>query len=166
MLNLLRRGRYSCASMWSDRKGFPTTLKQLVKTGLPSRGDHQSIQNAKLYVVVWQDIKPISCCSTKSLGTTTSISRKKKDGSNITITCPDEIVNCNSKMEGVDRNDQLRGYYNIEMKSRKYYKYLFYAALDVAITFYLHFIKILRVTARKEPERVQSTIGKWTNRSV
>ena len=37
-------------------------------------------------------------------------------------------------MGGVDRNDQLRGYYNIEMKSRKYYKYLFYAALDVAIT--------------------------------
>ena len=27
-----------------------------------------------------------------------------------------------------------RGYYNIEIKSRKYYKYLFYAALDVAIT--------------------------------
>ena len=37
-------------------------------------------------------------------------------------------------MGGVDRNDQLRGYYNIEVKSRKFYKYLFYAAMDVAIT--------------------------------
>ena len=133
MLNLLRRGTYSCGTMRSDRKGFSTTLKQLVKTGLPSRGDHQSVRNANLSVVVWQDTKPISCCSTNSLGTTTSISRKRKDGSNITITCPDEIVNYNSKMGGVDRNDQLRGYYNIEIKSRKYYKYLFYAALDVAI---------------------------------
>ena len=43
-------------------------------------------------------------------------------------------MNYNSKMGGVDRNDQLRGYYNIEIKSRKYYKYLFYAALDIAIT--------------------------------
>ena len=37
-------------------------------------------------------------------------------------------------MGGVDRNDQLRGYYNIEVKSRKFYKYLFYAALDVTKT--------------------------------
>ena len=37
-------------------------------------------------------------------------------------------------MGGVDRNDQLRGYYNIEVKSRKFYKYLFHAALDVTKT--------------------------------
>ena len=52
----------------------------------------------------------------------------------ITVTCPDAIVKYNSHMGGVDRNDQLRGYYNIQIKSRKYYKYLFYAAMDVAIT--------------------------------
>ena len=34
----------------------------------------------------------------------------------------------------MDRNDQLRGYYNIEIKSRSIIKYLFYAALDIAIT--------------------------------
>ena len=44
-------------------------------------------------------------------------------------------INYNNKMGGVDRNDQLlRGYYDIEVKSRKFYKYLFYAAMDVAIT--------------------------------
>ena len=92
MLDPLRWGTYSCSTMRSDRKGFPTTLKQLIKTGLPSRGDHQSARNANLSVVVWQDTKPITCCSTNALGTTASISHKQKDESNITITCPDEIV--------------------------------------------------------------------------
>ena len=37
-------------------------------------------------------------------------------------------------MGGVDRNDQLRGYYSIKLKSRKNYMYLFFAAVDIAIT--------------------------------
>ena len=34
----------------------------------------------------------------------------------------------------VDRGDQLRGYYCCRTKSRKFYKYIFYFLLDVAIT--------------------------------
>ena len=37
-------------------------------------------------------------------------------------------------MGGVDRGDQLRGYYCCRTKSRKFYKYIFYFLLDVAIT--------------------------------
>ena len=37
-------------------------------------------------------------------------------------------------MRGVDRGDQLRGYYRCRVKSRKFYKYIFYFLLDVAIT--------------------------------
>ena len=37
-------------------------------------------------------------------------------------------------MGGVDRGDQLRGYYNCKVKSRKFYKYIFYFLLDVSIT--------------------------------
>ena len=35
---------------------------------------------------------------------------------------------------GVDKNDQLREYYHVRLKSRKYYKYLFWMLFDVAIT--------------------------------
>ena len=35
---------------------------------------------------------------------------------------------------GVDRGDQLRGYYSCRTKSRKFYKYIFTFLLDVAIT--------------------------------
>ena len=37
-------------------------------------------------------------------------------------------------MGGVDRNDQLRGYYNVRMKCQKLYKYIFWCSLDVSIT--------------------------------
>lgn len=37
-------------------------------------------------------------------------------------------------MGGVDRNDQMREYYHVRLKSHKYYKYLFWTIFDVAIT--------------------------------
>ncbi len=46
----------------------------------------------------------------------------------------ENIVLYNKKMGGVDRGDQLRGYYSCRTKSRKFYKYLFYFVFDVAVT--------------------------------
>ncbi len=37
-------------------------------------------------------------------------------------------------MGGVDRGDQLRGYYHVRMKCRKVYKYIYNFLFDVAIT--------------------------------
>ena len=37
-------------------------------------------------------------------------------------------------MGGVDRNDQLRQYYHVRLKSQKYYKYLFWMLFNVVIT--------------------------------
>ena len=46
-------------------------------------------------------------------------------------------------MGGVDRDDQLWGYYNCRTKSHKFYKYIFYFIFDVTITnafiLYKHF---------------------------
>ena len=37
-------------------------------------------------------------------------------------------------MGGVDHGDQLRGYYHVRLKNRKYYKYIFLFLFDVSIT--------------------------------
>ena len=37
-------------------------------------------------------------------------------------------------MGGVDLNDQLRKYYEVRLKGRKYYKYLWWFIFDVAVT--------------------------------
>ena len=126
MLNLLRCGTYSCGTMRSDRKAFPSTLKTIVKRGLPNRGDVVIAQNSNLVMTVWQDTKAICCPSTNSHpNTIQTITRKQKDGSVLNVNCPESIVSYNAKMVGVDRNDQLRGYYSIKLKSRKNYMYLF-----------------------------------------
>ena len=44
------------------------------------------------------------------------------------------IIIYNRYMGGVDRGDKLRGYYNCKVKSRKFYKYIFYFLFDVSIT--------------------------------
>ena len=63
-----------------------------------------------------------------------SVQRKQKDGSRVEVPCPASIISYKKFMGGVDRGDQLRGYYRCRSKSRKFYKYIFYFFLDVAIT--------------------------------
>ena len=65
---------------------------------------------------------------------TGTVLRRQKDGSRIPVPCPEAIISYNEFKGGVDRGDQLRGYYSCRTKSRKFYKYIFYFLLDVAIT--------------------------------
>ena len=65
---------------------------------------------------------------------TGTVLRRQRDGSRIPVPCPEAIISYNEFMGGVDRGDQLRGYYSCRTKSRKFYKYIFYFLLDVAIT--------------------------------
>ena len=90
------------------------------------------------------------------------------------MSCPDNIIHYNKYMGGVDRGDQLRGYYLCRTKSRKFYKYIFYFLFDVAITnayilykhFHSHpsksllFVKDFRLQLAKE------LIGSYCSRRV
>ena len=135
MLHLLRNGTYANGTLRNNRKGFPTSFKPYLKKGLANRGDHMAVRNGNLAVALWQDTKPICLASTNGdPDKTQDITRKRKDGTRIMIKCPETIVAYNAHMGGVDRNDQLRGYYNVKIKTIKSYKYLFFAAFDVAIT--------------------------------
>ena len=60
--------------------------------------------------------------------------RRQKSGSRISVPCPKSIIDYNMFMGGVDRGDQIRGYYSCRTKCRKFYKYIFHFLFDVAIT--------------------------------
>ena len=84
---------------------------------------------------VWMDNKPVTVMSTNTQPTATgSVLRRQKDGTRTAVPCPEAVISYNSNMGGVDRGDQLRGYYNCRTKSRKFYKYIFYFLFDVSIT--------------------------------
>ena len=55
------------------------------------------------------------------------------DRSIMHVDCPVCIVDYNKYMGGVDRGDQLRKYYHVHVKSRKYYKYIFGFVLEVCV---------------------------------
>lgn len=135
LLDLHRKGIYSCGTMRKDRRGFPNDLKPHVKKGLKERGDSVTKQHKNLTVTVWQDTKPVVAISTNSDPTKpTTVLRKGKDGSRSSICCPQSISLYNKYMGGVDHNDQLRQYYGVRLKGRKFYKYFFWFVFDVAVT--------------------------------
>ena len=70
-------------------------------------------------------------CQPAGVGT---VLRRLQDGSRIPVPCPESIISYNKFMGGVDRGDQLRGYYSCRTKSRKFYKYIYTFLLDAAIT--------------------------------
>ena len=134
LLDLLKVGLYGCGTLRSNHKGFPEDLKPLLK-GLGERGEYKVRQHEQLTLSLWQDNRPVVVISTNSNPTqSTTVQRKARDGTSRTVCCPQSISSYNKFMGGVDRNDQLRQYYGIRIKGRKYYKYLWWFLFDVAVT--------------------------------
>ena len=63
-----------------------------------------------------------------------TVTRKLRDGTSVSVPCPASVISYNEYMGGVDRNDQLRQYYHVRLRGRKYYKYIFWFLLDVSIS--------------------------------
>ena len=89
----------------------------------------------------WKNNKVVNIVSTLAdPGDHTSVNRRQKDGTQLTVQCPQCVALYNRYIGGVDLGDQLRGSYNVRLKNRKNYKYVFWFLFDVAITnaFILH----------------------------
>ena len=122
-----------CGTYSANRKGFPKELddKQLLKK--LKRGD--AIQRHKdMTAIVWKDRKPVYMVSYAYTPATTSVNRKNADRSIVQVPCPN-IVSCyNRYMGGVDLVDQLKGYYGIDRKSKRWWIRLFFHFVDLAVT--------------------------------
>ena len=122
--------------MWNptlQQKRFPQDLKKYSKKTNKIGGRGQSV--IRQSVTAWQDNRTVMVISTVSDPTqTTSVTRTQKDGTKMNVTCPHAAWAYNKYMGGLDYNDQLRAYYSFRIKSRKFYKYLFWFLVELAIT--------------------------------
>ena len=101
------------------------------------RGESKIFQKGPLVACAWHDSKVLTILSTTSQPVATGfVLRRQRDGLRMPVSCPDSIIIYNKHMEGVDRGDQIRGYYSCQTRSRKFYKYIFYFLFDVSIIFY------------------------------
>ena len=132
LIDILKLGLYGCGTVRTNRKGFPDELKTLAKEGLGERGKSKKFQHDNVTATVWQNNKLVPVKATNGDPTVrTEVHRKNKDGSRAVVPCPESVINI---WGGVDRNDQLRGYYNVCLKCRKFYKYIFWFLFDIYVT--------------------------------
>ena len=128
---LLAHKLYACGTARTTRREFPETLKQVRL----ERGEHLFCQRGNLVASVWMDKKPVTVLSTLAQADVThTAQRRVRDGSRVSVQCPDAVVLYNRYMAGVDKGDQYRRYYRIRTKCLKYYKYLFMFCVDASIT--------------------------------
>ena len=96
--------------------------------------------------VVWKDRKPVHVVSNCHPSTTTTVTRKNRDGTVDNISCPTIISAYNRHMGGVDFTDQMKVYYSYNRKSKRWWIRLFFHFIDTAVinafVLYLHCYKL------------------------
>ena len=95
------------------------------------RGESIFRQRNQLVVSAWWDQKLVYLMSTNvQADGSTTVRRKSHDGSTQQVSCPQSVRLYNQFMGWVDKLDQLRHYYPVRCKTRKFYKYIFWFLFD------------------------------------
>ena len=122
---------YCCGTVRGNRKGMPEEMK---KIKLKNHGDSLLMQKKELCAAAWKDKKIVYYLSTNcDPSENISVQRKQKDGTIKDVPSPVIGQMYNKYMFGVDRADQLRMVYSTCRKALKWWKYLFWFCVDVAI---------------------------------
>ena len=132
-LTLYKKGVNCCGTARTNRKGFP---KVLVKKKKENRGYYDYRSNGPLLAVAWFDRKYVYFITTMHRAETTepcTIRRRNQDGSRLDVPCPPLLPDYQQYMRGVDRGDQLVGFYNVGRRSRKWWKRCFSYLLECSL---------------------------------
>lgn len=99
-----------------------------------SRGDSEIVQRKGVVALLWLDNRVVTLLSTNAQPSEIDqVQRKQHDGTRVNVRCPAAMALYNRFMGGVDRNDQLRQYYHVRLKGRKFYKYIFWFYFEVSV---------------------------------
>lgn len=128
---LLENQTYACGTIRTNRKGLPPAV---TKAKLKKQGEVVQRQNDSMVATAWRDKRTVTLLSTNADPLDmTEVQRKQKDGSIVNVRCPKVLKLYTQNMNGVDRADQLRSTYSICRKAAKWWKYLFWFMVDLAI---------------------------------
>lgn len=98
------------------------------------RGEFQFLVKRNVAAVQWMDSKPVNFLSSAhNPRNTSSVKRTLKNGTSITVGCPEVVAAYNKSMGGVDLFDQLHERYKIGRRSLKWWHRIFYWLVDLAI---------------------------------
>ena len=133
-LALYRKGVNACGTARANRKYYPKALD--IKKGEVERGYYDYRSSGPLMAGVWRDKRVIHFMSTihvaRAGSAPATVRRRDEVGSLEDVMCPPCLPDYQQYMRGVDRGDQLIGYYNIGRRSRKWWKRVFSYLVEVA----------------------------------
>lgn len=131
---LLKRKIFACGTILQNRKFFPKTILKEDKT--LNIGEYDFATSGEISVFKWMDRgkKPVVTVSSIHKGNDAAmVKRKNKIGIREDVKCPKSISEYNKYMGGVDHFDQLQEYYNISLKSRRWWMKLFFYFVNATI---------------------------------
>jgi len=144
--DLYARNTLAAGTVREDRKGMPNQLKK--KNTRPFvLGQATFLKHGNLTAVRWKDKKDVFAISTFH-GNSVSADMPMK---------PHLILDYNSYMNGVDRNDQLLTYYSMNRKSVKWWKKVFWRLCELAIVNMYHIMKFKHIATTQKQLRLDLT---------
>ena len=123
----------SCGTLKAGRRDFPKEMYDKKKNNKMKRGDCVFRRRGPITAVTWMDNKPVNVVITLEVVSgeeAKPVKRRKKDGEKVDVNSPLMITSYNQYMGGVDRNDQMKSYYGIKWRSRKWWHRVFFELLD------------------------------------
>ena len=133
---LLRRGTYACGTLRANR--YPSVFKGGVgrkALKLKEAGEMRQAQKGTMLVTVWLDKRQVAVLSSNcSPGDVVPVQRRSKQPPHsVEVRVPSAIHTYNKRMGGVDLSDQLRAYYPSGRSCKKWWRFVLWFLLDVAI---------------------------------
>ena len=118
----------------TNRVGVPSSVvdvKRLLEKA--DRGTGYYIRTSSTVYVCWRDVRVVTIISTACLGHSEGTVMRRVKGGKVTVPVPLAVVKYNASMGGVDKSDQYLSYHNVLRRTVRYWKTLFYHAVDVAV---------------------------------
>ena len=135
-LNLYDKKVPACGTARTYRKFYPQELVVKDSARRIERGWYDYRSSPPLLACVWKDKKLVNFLSTMHKATgPASVLRTVVSEGQVTreeVSCPPLLPDYQAYMRGVDRGDQLIGYYNIGRRSKKWWKRVFGYLVEVA----------------------------------
>ncbi len=124
----------ACGTARCNRKYYPKDIA--LKDSGQDRGWSDYRSSPPLVACVWKDRRIINFLSTmhKAEGSSTVLRTVVRDGhvTRESLICPPLLPDYQTYMRGVDRGDQLMGYYSLARRLKKWWKRVFAYVIEVA----------------------------------
>lgn len=121
------KGITACKTVRVNRIDFPKALVHKSTRNVP-HGFYDYHSNGPVLAAVWFDKRFIYFLSTLHCAESSSptlVVRRNQDGSVTTVECSPLLPDYQQYKRGVDRGNQLNGFYNVARRSRKWWKRIF-----------------------------------------